>query len=264
MKEFRQKVLAHYDKNGRDMPWRHLSNDQQLRLYQVVVSELMLQQTQVTRVTLKYQCWMKRFPSMQECAESDFSDILAEWQGLGYMRRARYLHDICKQLTSVERATYELLCSQKGIGPNTAAAIMAYTYNEPLAFVETNIRTVYIHEFFHDMPLVSDSDIREAVNNTMDRDEPRIWFWALMDYGSYLKKTGKRNHQSAHYVRQSAFEGSNRQLRAKILKAVLQSTSLAYDEVLLRFDDARSAACIDALVQDGLLRRVGVQLQVHK
>src|SRR4030095_9666003 len=152
---FREVVLEYYREHGRELPWRHPGTT----VYEILVSEMMLQQTQVKRVIPKYQSFLKRFPTIQSLANAPLSEVLSEWSGLGYNRRAKYLHDAAKQLVSkVGPWKLEDLTECKGIGHNTAVAVLVYAYNRPLVFIETNIRTVCIHHFFNDKENITDKE----------------------------------------------------------------------------------------------------------
>ncbi len=168
----------------------------------------------------KYAQFLEAFPTVVDLAQAPLADVLITWQGLGYNRRARFLHEAAKQLVSKNGAWKRAdLLACKGIGPNTAAAVLAYAYNQPEVFIETNIRSVYLHHFFEGQRDVSDKQILELVEQTLDTLDPREWYWALMDYGSNLKKThGNPNTASQHYSVQTRFEGSKRQVRGKVLR----------------------------------------------
>lgn len=217
MHEFQELVWHKGRELYRDMPWR----DEPI-FYYVLVSEIMLQQTQVPRVLTKFAEFMERFPTIEDVAAASLADILRVWQGLGYNRRAKYLHEAAHFIAkSGLPTTREELVNLPGIGQNTAAAIMNYVYEVPTAYVETNIRTVYFYHFFADRTDVSDEEVLEMVEMTIDREHPRAWFWALMDYGSELKSQGNgRLDTSRHYKKQSPLEGSVRQVRGKIITAL--------------------------------------------
>lgn len=212
---FRKNVWRYYRQHGRKMPWRDDHG-----FYAVLVSELMLQQTQVARVIPKFHEFMQRFPTLEKLAGAPLADVLIAWQGLGYNRRAKYLHEAARMIAQEGiPQSREALIALPGIGANTAGAIMAYAYNQPVVFVETNIRTVYIHEFFHGESGVDDKDIIEAVRQTLDTDRPREWYWALMDYGAHLKSRSLGSITSSrHYTKQAKFDGSLRQARGSIVR----------------------------------------------
>jgi len=217
----------------------------------------MLQQTQVERVISYYQRFIQTFPDPTSLSKSRLEAVLALWQGLGYNRRAKYLRDSAKKVVDEYGGKFPVemdsLRSLPGIGHNTAAAIRVYSTNRPELFIETNIRTVFIYHFFKDVPVVDDQLILKILSQTLDGDNPREFYWALMDYGTYLKKFNRGiNTQSTLYRRQSAFEGSNRQLRAKVLRYVSQNK--ADTEILVReFNDSRLTKVLNDLEKEGFI-----------
>ena len=222
VKAFRNLVQEAARKEARnDLPWR-LTCDP----YRIMVSEIMLQQTQVARVRTKYGEFLAAFPDVTTLAQAPLQDVLAAWQGLGYNRRGmalkRAAEAIVVRFGGVVPETPEELRTLPGIGPYTAGAIAAFAFNRPELFIETNIRSVYIHLFFHDRHGVADREILPLLAATLDRDQPREWYYALMDYGVSLKReVPNPGRRSAHHVRQSPFPGSNRELRSSILRMIL-------------------------------------------
>ena len=259
---FKQEVWDYYAHNGRDLPWRHMPQ-RALFPYYVFISELMLQQTQVSRVREKYQLWIERFPTFRAVAEADFTEVLTYWNGLGYNRRARYVYDACKVIDveyggTVPRSS-AVLQQLKGIGPNTAAAIITYAYNKPTVFVETNIRTVFIYHFFPGEALVSDTELLPLIKETLDTENPREWYWALMDYGSFLKKReGNVSARSGHYKKQSLFHGSKRQLRGIVLRQLIDGKRTYQQLYELSGHDERLGEVLAQLEAEHLIAKTGV------
>ena len=252
---FCSEILTYYRGRGREFSWRS-----ELSPYRVLVSEIMLQQTQTGRVEEKFTVFVDRFPDFQALAEAQFSDVLRHWKGLGYNRRAKYLHDIARavvdEFDTVLPDDPELLVKFSGIGKATAASICVFAFNRPHAFIETNIRTVFIHFFFPDQVGVADGEIMDLVEQTMDRDNPRDWFYALMDYGVMLKKTvGNLSRKSSGYRKQSRFEGSDRQLRGRIRDLLLQHSRIDTSSAAARLEqpETRLAAVLDGLTAEGLV-----------
>lgn len=247
----------------RDMPWRESPTP-----YFVLVSELMLQQTQVARVIPKFQEFIQRFPTLSDLARSSLSDVLVLWNGLGYNRRAKYLwqtaQEVARRFDGELPDTHDELVSLPGIGPNTAGAILNYAYEIPTPFIETNIRTVYFHHFFHDEALVDDKTLKELVVSTMDREHPRAWFWALMDYGAHLKTTvGGRIDKSRHYKKQSPLKGSLREMRGMIIRELAVHP---LDEAQLKMAvqaDERFATALRDLEREGMIERSGNDWRLH-
>jgi len=259
MKDFRRIVYAHYRKHYRPMPWRDTRDP-----YRVLVSEIMLQQTQVSRVLEKYRQFIRRFPTMRKLARARLGDVLEAWQGLGYNRRALAL----KRLAAEVVARYggrlpdcrETLEALPGIGEATAGAIMAYAFNRPAVYIETNIRSVYIHHFFKDRAGVRDEELVPYVEMTLDRKNPRQWYYALMDYGVYLKSVlPDPARRSSRYRTQPRFKGSDRQLRGHVLKVLTQKRHMTKAALYraLGEDKERLSRITAALVKEGLIRQSG-------
>lgn len=256
MKSFIQTVRSYYKKHPRRMPWREDTS-----AYSVVISEIMLQQTQVSRVIEKYNSFVKKFPDWQALATAPTRDVLKEWSGLGYNRRALYLKRIAKKVmsspdfiylkqsqpdkvrkpkTSIRRDRFMQMPAQlqtlPGIGPNTAGSILAFAFNMPVPFIETNIRSIFIHFFFHEIEKregratckkIGDAEImpfiEKSLNDRQNHRQPREWYYALMDYGAYLKhQLPNPSRHSIHHVRQKPFKGSNRELRSKMLHIIMK------------------------------------------
>lgn len=237
----------------RHMPWRDNTDP-----YHVLVSELMLQQTQVDRVIPKFELFMQTFPTIQDLAKAPLSDVLVVWSGLGYNRRAKFLHEAARRVVADFAGelpdTYSDLVSLPGVGPNTAGAILAYSFNQPVVFIETNIRTVYFHHFFEDQDAVSDTELRAIVEQTVDVEHPREWYWAMMDYGSYLKKQGVgRNAKSSHYKKQAPLKGSLREVRGLILKQLAAGSCGPEELRALMPNDERFEKALHSLTTEGLI-----------
>lgn len=255
-REFQEIVWQYWRENGRQgLPWREDPSP-----YRVVVSELMLQQTQVERVVPKFLEFISLFPDFPALAKAPLSEVLIAWQGLGYNRRAKYLHELAKAV--VARAglpdTLEELVKLPGIGKNTAGAILAYAFDQPVVYIETNIRTVYLHHYFAGRFDVDDKELLLIIERTLDRDEPRAWYSALMDYGTYLKKQGLgRNNASKHYKKQSKFEGSVREMRGRILRALSAAPPLSLKQLKQEVDaDERFSLAIQQLEKEQLVYKV--------
>lgn len=224
---FQKRILAWYAHYGRHaLPWRKTRNP-----YHILVSEIMLQQTQITRVIPKYKLFLKTFPTPQSLARASTSKLLKIWQGLGYNRRALYMREVARTILSCHYGEFlhdpHMLEQLPGIGRYTARAIITFSFNTPEIFIETNIRRVYIHFFFPRSRKISDKKILPLIKKTLYHNNPRLWYSALMDYGSMLAKTLPKknpNRKSRHYKKQSKFIGSRREARAHILKYILHSS----------------------------------------
>ncbi|MCU0678278.1 MAG: A/G-specific adenine glycosylase [Candidatus Pacebacteria bacterium] len=258
--DFLNTIWSFYESKGRhDLPWR-LTVDP----YQILVSEIMLQQTQVDRVIPKYQAFLKRFPTIAELAAAPLADVLIIWQGLGYNRRAKMLHECAKAVQQDYGGTLPhdetKLRALPGIGPYTARAILAFAFDIALPLIETNVRTVYIHHFFPDATDITDTELWPHIEATLSHEKPRDWYYALMDYGSYLKRTvGNNVSKSKQYTKQSTFKGSDRQIRGAIIR-LLTTGSYTYKKVLealVTYEDVRVAAQLERLIEEGLAIKQG-------
>lgn len=264
---FKKTVLSAYRKNKRNyLPWRKTVDP-----YSILVSEIMLQQTQVERVIKKYTAWIERFPTVNSVHEATQKEILTYWQGLGYNRRALYLKKACSEITTkhngVFPTAYKDLLLLPGIGQSTAGAIINFAYNKPQSFIETNIRTIFLHHFFKNTSSVLDIKILELVESTIDKKNPREWFYALYDYGTMLKKElgAKKtliHKQSKHYSKQSKFQGSNRQVRGAVLRHLLANPSKKWwsladlvqtEEISKSCTAEKLELCLTKLCKEGLL-----------
>ncbi len=223
---FRQLVLERGRELYRDLPWRR-SRDP----YEVWISEVMLQQTQVSRVDGRWQRWIERFPSVSALAAAEAAEVLDEWQGLGYNRRAMSVWRAAQQVMeqgAVMPSEVGELVKLPGIGPATAAGIRAFAFNLPSVYLETNVRTVFLHELFPEVEGVPDKELLPLVEACCPRDshdpadDPRSWYFSLLDYGAWLKRSVPNpSRRSAGHTRQSRFEGSHRQKRAMVVRALL-------------------------------------------
>ncbi len=255
--EFQEIVWEHYRRHGRSFPWRTNRTP-----YRVLVSEIMLQQTQADRVVPYFERFVARFPDFGSLGRARLSTVLKLWQGLGYNRRAKLLHDCAKAVRRdyagrlpTDEAT---LVTLPGIGPYTAAAVAAFAGNRPSVVIETNVRSVYIHHFCEDREGVTDAEIEPLVEATLDRDHPREWYQALMDYGAWLKRQGVNpSRRSAHYVRQAPLKGSNREVRGAIIRLLARERGIAPDELPERtgLSTTRVKRALRQLVDEGLVRQ---------
>jgi A/G-specific adenine glycosylase len=254
---FRKVIYDFYKQHRRDFPWR-----KQRSPYRIVVSEIMLQQTQTQRVIEKYGAFIRRFPDFLSLKQSSLKEVLTQWQGLGYNRRAialkRCAEAVIQQYKGILPSSVDELIKLPGIGKATASSIRVFAFNKPAVFIETNIRAVFIHFFFRERGRVSDADIMPLVEKTLDDSNPRQWYYALMDYGVMLKKVFQNPaRKSIHHRKQSRFEGSNRQLRGRILKALLLHPDITERELTkkIRTDSDRLVENLLRMEKEGLIQR---------
>ncbi|HUD11607.1 MAG TPA: A/G-specific adenine glycosylase [Candidatus Saccharimonadia bacterium] len=226
----------------------------------------MLQQTQVQRVRERFPLWLRRFPDFDALASASVTDVLLVWSGMGYNRRALWLREASRMVTNefkgrLPRHPMELV-RLPGVGPNTAGSIAAFAYDEPTVFIETNIRRLFIHEFFPRTREVHDRDILRLVEESLDRERPREWYYALMDAGSELvKRVPNPNRRSRHYSVQQRFEGSVRQLRGQILRQLGDGDKTMHE---MGLDDPRAIGVLETLVREGFLSKTGESFGILK
>lgn len=257
---FRQIVYGHYRRHGRTLPWRETYDP-----YAILVSEIMLQQTQVDRVASKYEAFLSAFPDFSSLAAASLDAVLAAWQGLGYNRRALNLKRCAEAVTAEHGGSLPSSIPDMeklpGIGHYTARAVAAFAFSIPSAFIETNIRTVFIHHFFPGPGRVHDRDISPLIDGTLDHANPREWYYALMDYGSHLKRLhGNPSRRSAHHAVQSPFRGSNREMRSLILKVILNKSGITLEEITAYLDKPEKAVLNNLQQMEGegfIVRRKG-------
>ena len=266
--QFIAKVWEEGARLYRDLPWRGIDDP-----YAVLVSEVMLQQTQVSRVEKYWDRFLKIFPTLDALASAETSLVLEAWQGLGYNRRALALKRCAEQCAEQYRGvlpdTHDKLLVLPGIGKATAGGVLAFAYQKPVLYLETNVRTVFLHEFFPHEEEVSDRRIEPLVEQTCSKEDPRGWYYALLDYGAYLKSVlPNPSRRSRHHVIQSKFEGSRRQKRAEIVRLVLAQREVSFSEVvqaLTEFEVKQKRAepdaqlvrsILDDLVKEGFFKQV--------
>jgi A/G-specific adenine glycosylase len=257
-----------YKTNGRGhLPWRKTRDP-----YKILVSEVMLQQTQVDRVLPKYREFLRGFPTVGALAKAPFSQVLFHWNGLGYNRRAKFLHDAAKAVVKDHGGKLPKKATElerlPGIGHYTACAIAAFAYNERGVFIETNIRTVFTYHYFPGREKVSDTELLPLIERDLkaSKMEPREYYYALMDYGSFLKKSGVRiNSQSKHYTKQSKFKGSARELRGALLRELLNG---ARTEAELQAKSGRAVSEVEReltrLQKENLISKKGKKFTLAK
>lgn len=266
MTSFQKLIWNFYKKNKREFPWRNTIDP-----YKIMVSELMLQQTQTFRVVPKYETFLNKFPTIKDLANAKLSEVLELWSGLGYNRRAKFLYQAAKyivnDLNNVFPNDEKELIKIPGIGPYTSGAILVFSYNHPLVFIETNIRRVFIHHFFNDQENVSDKQLLVIIEQELDKSNPRDWYYALMDYGVEIaKQFPNPNRKSKQYNKQSKFEGSLRKVRGEILRQLLKAKTLSIMEIEQKIPNETSERvthAINSLEKDGLLVKEENQLTIQ-
>ena len=256
---FQNFILRWYAKHGRhSLPWRNTTD-----AYAILVSELMLQQTQVERVIPKYQAFMARFPTVKHLAEAQLAEVLTLWQGLGYNRRAKFLWQTATTVhtnyAGIFPTTADELQKLPGVGPYTARAVSTFAENNPETVIETNIRSVFLYHCFTTTQKVSDDELLPLITATIYTPNPREWYAALMDYGSYLKKIlPNPSRKSAQHTTQSRFSGSPRQVRGEILRLLTQHTTLSEQslQTLITGNMKHFEKALNDLLTEGMIKEV--------
>jgi A/G-specific adenine glycosylase len=280
LRKFEREIWNYYEGNKRDLPWRRTTNP-----YYILISEVMLQQTQVSRVILKYEEFIKKFGTIESLAKASKAEVLTIWQGLGYNRRALFLKRTCETLFEQNPkkpkfpTTREELLKLPGIGQSTAGALLAFAFNTPVPFIETNIRAVFLYFFFKESSSVSDIHIyellQETLNHKKQKENPREWYYALYDYGTMLKaKLGREktalHKQSKHYNKQSKFKGSNREIRGAILRLFTKLSKINEEKIcaLLNMElshrtptdiSKQVASSLASLEKEGFIQKTGAK-----
>ena len=261
--DFQRLILEWGRDNRRDMLWRNTRDP-----YKILVSEVMLQQTQVSRVLPKYEEFLCEFPTLKALADSSQASLLRTWQGLGYWNRALRLRDAARVIVNEFDGKFPRdpasLMQLPGVGPYTAGAVACFAFGSTEPFLDTNIRRVYLFFFFPGEDDVPDSRIMEIASRAVWTEDPREWGYALFDYGATELRDRKINRRSRHYARQPAFEGSFRSFRTQALRHVLAQENMSLSRADLKDFLSRRLATgdhpytpqdvLDALVDDGLLK----------
>jgi A/G-specific adenine glycosylase len=261
IRKFRTMVYRYYSHNARDtLPWRNTDDP-----YHILVSEIMLQQTRIERVLNRYPLFITKFPDFRSLARARPRSLYTVWQGLGYNRRALAVREIAR---IVARPPYngqlpslaEELMSLPFVGQSTAGAVAAFAFQRPSVFMETNIRRVFIHFFFREQERVTDRDIIPLIERTLDRKDPRNWYYALMDYGSSLGNLKENpNRKSTQYKKQGPFAGSTRQMRGTILRLISEQQNMPVRELAgqLHASLDKMREIIDQLCREGFIKKKG-------
>jgi A/G-specific adenine glycosylase len=262
-KKFTQDLLFWYKQSGRTLPWRQTTDP-----YKIMVSEFMLQQTQVSRVIPKYHAFLEKFPTMYDLAKAPLSDVLILWQGLGYNRRAKFLQQaaqaIVKNHNGVVPSDPAVLEELPGFGPYAANAVAAFAYNKPVIVIDANVRRVFNYVFG-----LKAEQIAAAVAQALPKEQPRDFYNALMDIGSaYYKTTSDDKYPFKEYcfhynkkpipsikkIKQSKFHGSNRWYRGQILQMLSQGRIVSEQSLeKLEFSDKYLAAK-EQLLHEGMIQ----------
>jgi A/G-specific adenine glycosylase len=245
----RHSLLNWFGAESRDLPWRKTCDP-----WAIVVSELMLQQTQVDRVLPKYAEFLNRFPTVESCSRATFGEILSSWNGLGYNRRAKYLHELSIAVRIQFDGTFpsdiETLQSLPGIGPYTARAIAVFAFRQPHAVVDTNVARVIAR--FDGVTYARARELQQRADEWLDLNDPWTWNQALLDLGARrcsartpqcpicpLVESCKGANASVDTAigskgvsgRQSRFAGSDREGRGRLVKTLTVDGAIPIDRL---------------------------------
>lgn len=251
-----QEIFGWWKRHARDLPWRKTRDP-----YRILVSEVMLQQTQVSRVLPKFAEFLIRFPDVHALAAASAAEVLRVWKGMGYNRRALYLkrtaESVVREHDGVFPDSEAELVKLPGVGKYTARALMVFAYEQDVAMVDTNIRQIITHFFFGGRPQ-KENVIQEVADALVPAGKSWAWHQALMDYGalklSRIKPKRPRGNPKVPFAK------SNRFYRGKLMDW-LRDGHMAHGDVIGRFrtrygKDAEFAETVIAgLVSDGLLVR---------
>lgn len=261
MQDFQQFIFHWWKENRRDLPWRKTRNP-----YHILVSEVMLQQTQVARVLPKYKEFLQAFPTVPDLAAASPASVLRMWKGMGYNRRALYLQKTAQAIVSDHKGKFpqdeKKLLALPGIGKYTARAILVFGFKKDVSMVDTNVRQIITHFFYSGIP-----QKEKIIDETAERLVPigKSWEWhqALMDFGALeLKNLKPRSPVSPISPRKSSvpFRQTNRFFRGRVMdmlrvgdmKELVLITEFAklYDK-----DESFIQEILAGLVKDGLIAR---------
>jgi len=256
------RLLRWYARHGRDLPWRHTRDP-----YAILVSEVMLQQTQASRVIPKYALFLRRFPTLRALAAAPLGEVLRLWSGLGYNRRARDLHRTARSRPGQLPRCAKDLVGLPGVGPYTAAAVACFAYGDALPFADTNIRRVLGR-----VRLGRTATQREA--EQLDAEEmPRsaaAWHHALMDLGATICTSRAprcdrcplfgvcraRGVENVPRPARPRFAGSDRRVRGRVVALLAEARAgLSGQELARRVGSPRTRALARRLAEEGLIER---------
>lgn len=249
-KRLQEKVLWRYKDNARSLPRRRTKDP-----YKILVSEIMLQQTQVERVKTKYKLWLEQFPTISDLAKASQVQILTLWSWLGYNRRGinlwRAAQMVVKEHAGKIPRTGKELLALPGVGPYTAHAVMAFSRNEEVPVLDINIKRVLITELKLD-PTLSDKELRAIAQQVIPAGRSRDWHNALMDYGALVLTSKKTWIRSAP---QSQFVGSTRWVRGNIIKLLITNDKLLIKDMKRQFPHEKFDEIVEWMVKEWIISK---------
>lgn len=257
IREFQTNIFVWWKKNKRDLPWRHTHDP-----YKIMVSEVMLQQTQVSRVLAGYREFIERYPTVKVLAKASTSDVVKIWKGMGYNRRALYLKQAARAVVDRYGGTFpkseKELVKLPGLGTYTARAILVFAYRQNTACVDTNIRQIITHYFFDEKPQ-KPSIIQAVADQLLPLGKSWEWHQALMDFGALELNVSRVTY---HVSRKKTipFRQSNRFYRGRIIDR-LREGKIREASLITEFQTTYGKSrefiltIIAGLARDGLLAR---------
>lgn len=248
---FQENIMDWWSKNARNLSWRKNPSP-----YQVLVSEIMLQQTQVNRVIPKYEEFLQEFPTIEDLASAETKHLLTVWSGLGYNRRAIWLREAANEIVKLGEFPREVkeLRKLKGIGDYTSRSILIFAFNKDVAAVDTNIRRVFIASGFADESMNA-KEVQDVADTLLLKGRSSDWHNALMDYGSQVLTSTVTG--IAPTSKQPCFRGSTREIRGAIIRVLTKIDRMTLDELIASLEvdctSADVAPVLDQLVTEKLI-----------
>jgi len=257
IKFFQKSIFTWWTIHKRDLPWRHTRDP-----YRIMVSEVMLQQTQVSRVLAGYREFIERYATVSDLAQATPADVLRIWKGMGYNRRAMYLLRAAKAIVEIYHGKFpvseEELIKLPGLGKYTARAILVFAYAQEVPLVDTNIRQIITHFFFNGEPQ-KESVIEEVAGQLIPPAKSWEWHQALMDYGALAMQNAKCQMLNKK-KKTIPFRDSNRFYRGRIVDRLREGDmreSKLTSELEKKYEKSNDflKAILQGLEADGLISR---------
>lgn len=254
---FQKMILTWWQSHQRNLPWRRTHDP-----YRIMVSEVMLQQTQVSRVLPKYKEFLRAFPTVVDLAKATPAHVLRVWKGMGYNRRALYLHHAAKIIVEQYQGQFPVseqqLSKLPGLGTYTARAILVFAYKQEVPLVDTNIRQIITHFFFDDVRQ-KESVIETVAQQLLPKGKSWEWHQALMDYNA-VAMSKLKTQMSKRKKKTIPFRESNRFFRGRIIDRLREGEVKEQEligECISAYGKTRSfmRGIIASLIKDGLIER---------
>lgn len=252
IRKFHEKIFTWWKKNKRSLPWRETTNP-----YYIMISEIMLQQTQVNRSIEKYLEFIDKYPTIKDLAEASVSSVLKSWSGLGYNRRALWLHEAANQIVKLKDfpETPEELQKLKGIGPYTSRSILIFAFNYDIATVDTNIRRILIAENFAKEE-TKEKELFIIAQKLLPKGKARDWHNALMDFGSLVLTSAKTGIKPKTTTSRNSKE--NRRFRGIIVKYLTRNSKALKERMIknCNIPTEKIDDILEGLLADGLIIKI--------